>query len=75
MCKLMISQDAFFIVLKFGFSQLLGGYKGKKMAQNDKKLSLSHSISQELYLVRLWFLVHFCKMMIPPAIFFIFSKF
>ena len=43
-------------------------------AENVKKI-LSHSISQEPYLMRLWFLVHFCKMMISPAIFFSFSKF
>ena len=32
--------------------------------------NLSHSVSQELYLIWLWFLVHICKMLIPPAIFF-----
>ena len=31
---------------------------------------MSHSVSQELYLIWLWFLVHMCKMMISPAIFF-----
>ena len=30
MCKVMASQDAYFILLKFGFSWLLGGYKAKK---------------------------------------------
>ena len=34
-----------------------------KMAQNDK-WNLSHSVSQELYLIWLWCLVHMCKMMI-----------
>ena len=44
------------------------------MAQNDTNFHLSHSLSQELYLTWLWFLVRMCKM-IYPAIFFIFSKF
>ena len=34
----------------------------------------SHCISQELYIIWLWFLVHMCKMMISPAIFFLFFK-
>ena len=34
----------------------------------------SHCISQELYIIWLWFLVHMCKMMISPAIFFHFFK-
>ena len=71
MCKMMTSPDVFLIFLKFWFSQLLGG----KMAQNGKKFCLSHSVSQELYLIWLWFLLHFCKIMISPAIFFMFSKF
>ena len=52
-----------------------GGIKGQKMAQNGKKFCLSHSVSQELYMIRLWFLVHICKMMISPAKFFIFQNF
>ena len=45
-------------------------------AKNDPKWQkkLSHSVSQELYLIWLWFLVHTCKMMISPAIFFHFFK-
>ena len=38
------------------------------MAQNGKILCLSHFISQEPYIIWLWFLVHMCKM-IYPAIF------
>ena len=34
------------------------GTQVSKMAQNDKKLSLSHSISQEAYIIWLWFLLH-----------------
>ena len=52
-----------------------GGAGGKKMAPNRKIICLSHSISQELYLIWLWCLVHMCKMMISPAIFSFFSKF
>ena len=42
------------------------------MAQNYKKSCLSHSISQEPYIIWLWFLVHMCRMMISPANCFIF---
>ena len=41
--------------------------KGQKVAQNDKKVCLSHSLSQEPYIIWLWFLVHMFKMMISPA--------
>ena len=46
--------------------------KGQKMAQNDKKVCLLHSISQEAYIIWLWFLAHMCKIMIYPAFFFFF---
>ena len=36
--------------------------------------NLSHSVSQELYLIWLWFLVHMCKIMIYPTILFQFFK-
>ena len=64
----------YFIFSKFLFDGLLVG-KMEKMAQNDKKSCLSHSVSQKLYIIWLWFLVHMCKMFISPAIYFIFSKF
>ena len=67
--KMMASPDAFFI-----FSKVWGGLKGKKMAQKNKKFCLSHSVSQEPYLIWLWFLVHRSNMMISSARFFIFSK-
>ena len=75
-CKMMASPDTLFIFWRFWFYGLLGegGSKCKKMALNDKKICLT-SLSQEPYLIWLWFLVHMCKMMISPAIFFIFSKF
>ena len=34
------------------------------MVQNEKKLSLLHSISQELYIKFFLFMVHICKMII-----------
>ena len=45
------------------------------MAQNNKKFCLSHFVSQELYIIWLWFLIHTRKMMISPANFFIFQNF
>ena len=43
--------------------------KGQKMVQNDKKLCLLHSISQEPYI---WFsfMVQMCKMIISSGVFF-----
>ena len=63
-----------FFYFKILIFQVVREVKGQKMTQMDKKFSLSHSVSQEPYLIWLWFLVHMYKMMISPAIFFIFSK-
>ena len=69
-CKVMTSQDAFFIVLKFWCSLLSGGYKGKKWPKMTK-ISVSLYISGTVPL-----LVQLCRMMISPAICFHFcSKF
>ena len=58
--------QAFFSFFRsFDFS---GYYRGK----SDKKLS--HSISQELCFICFWFLVHMCKMMKSPPIFFSFFQ-
>ena len=77
---MMTSSDSFFHFSKIfkDFSRfskfwVVRRVKGQKMAQNEKKIS--HSVSQEPYLIWLWFKVQFCKMMISPAVFFIFSKF
>ena len=40
------------------------------MIQNDKTFCLSHSISQEPYLIWLSFMVQMCKMIISPGVFF-----
>ena len=65
----------FFSVFEKLIFPILWSVKQPNMAQNDNKLCLSDSLSQELYLIWLWFLIHLCKMMISPASFFIFSKF
>ena len=46
------------------------GVKGQKTVQNDKKLCLSCSISQEPYVIWLSFMVQVCKMIISPVAFF-----
>ena len=74
MCKLIICTDVFFN-FKILIFRVVRGLKGQKMAQNDKKICVSHSASQEPYIIWLWFLVHMCKTMISPAIFFIFQNF
>ena len=69
-------QAFFSFFSQFWYLALLEGeVKGEKMAQNDKTFCLSHSVSQELNIIWLWFLLHMCKMMISPANFFIFQNF
>ena len=71
-------QAFFFFFSKFWYLGSLGGgrvVKGEKMAQNDKMFCWSHSVSQELYVIWLWFLMHMCKMLMSPANFFIFQNF
>ena len=46
------------------------GVKGQKTVQNDKKLCLSHSISQEPFIIWLSFMVQMCKMIISLDVFF-----
>ena len=74
MCKIIVCLGVFFnfkILIFWVVSRL----KGQKMAQNDKKICLSHSMSQEPYIIWLWFLAHISKMMISPVKFFIFHNF
>ena len=60
--------------VNFGLHQpLLGRYRGKKF-QNDKKFCLSCLIFQEPYIIRSSFMVHMCKSIIFPNIFFCFFK-
>ena len=54
--------------------QVISGLKGQKMAQNDKKVCPSHSVSQEPYIIWSWCLVHLCKMIIFPTFFAFFQN-
>ena len=74
MCKMIIFPGVFFIFSKFWFSGFLGGVKGQKIAQNDKKFCLLHSVSQEPYITWSSFVVRKCKMIISSVDFFSFSK-
>ena len=65
----------FFFIYIFGFSWLLGREKGKKWPQMTKKFCLLHFISQKPYIIWLSFMVHLCKMMMSPEVFFNFSQF
>ena len=67
-CKMVISPGFFFFHFNILIFQVVSGVKGKKMAQKDKKFSLLHSISQELYIIWLSFWVHIFKMVISPCI-------
>ena len=71
-CKMIISPDSFFIFSKLWFSGLLGGSKGKKWPKITKTLSF---ISQEPYIIWSWFMVHMCKRIIFPGVFYIVLKF
>ena len=73
-CKMMICPGIFFIFSKFWFSGSTGGgLKGQKTFQNNKKLCLLCSISQEPYVIWLSFIVQMCKMIISPSLFFNFK--
>ena len=72
-CKMIICAGAFFIFSKFWFFGLFGESKDKKW-QNDKSICLLHFISQELYIIWSWFMLHMCKRIIYPGAFYIFSK-
>ena len=62
----------FFSILIFW---VVRGVKGEKIVQDEKKLCLLHSISQETYIIWFSFMVHMCKMIMSVGIFLIFSKF
>ena len=82
LCEMIISPGVFFIFSNFWFSGLLGGgvrgggggVKGQKIVQNDKKLCLSYSISQEPYIIWSSFVVCKCKMITSSGTSFVFSK-
>ena len=70
LCKMIIPPVFSFIFSKFCFFGLLG--EGKKLSKTEK-IWLSHSISQELYILWLSFMVHICKVIIYSGGFFIFG--
>ena len=63
-----------FIFFKMLIFWIVRQVKGQKMVQHEKKC-LSHSISQEPFIIWLSFVVHKCKMIISLGLCFIFSKF
>ena len=68
-----ISPGVFYLFIFF-FGLLGGDKRAKKMAQDDKKFHLLHFISQEPYIIWLSFMVHLCKIMISPGVFFFFFQ-
>ena len=73
MCKMIISVGLFFRFFKIVF---LGFWRGKraKNCRKWQKFCLSFSISQELFILWLPFMVCMCKMIISPGFFFHFFK-
>ena len=67
--------QVFFQLFKILIFGVVVGVRWQKMVQNDKKFCLSHFISQEPYIIWLSSMVHMCKMIISPGIFFSFLKF
>ena len=51
MCKRIMSLGAFYIFFQILIFGVNSEVKGQKMAQNDKMLCLSYSISQEAYII------------------------
>ena len=76
-CKMIISPGIYFIFLKkliFWVVQRVKG-QGQKIAQNGKRFCLLHLIFLESYIIWSSLMVHMCKRIIYPSIFFIFKKF
>ena len=74
LCKMIISPGIFLILLVFSFSGSYVGKRAKNGLRWQKNSCLLHLISQELYIIWLSFMVHLCKMMISPGVFFHFFK-
>ena len=70
LCKMIISSGSFSIFFKILIFWVHSGVKGQKMVWNDKKLCLSHSISQEPYIIWLSLVVQMCKMIMSLGVFF-----
>ena len=73
LCKLIISLAVFSFFQSFD----LANWRHKRAKNGPKwqKIVAVSFVSQEPCMILFWFLVHMCKMMISPAIFFIFFKF
>ena len=67
MCKRIISPGFFAFSPDFNFQDQYW-LKGQKIAQNDKKLCLSHSISQESYLKKITHNWVSCTKSVPKAL-------
>ena len=65
--------DVCFII--FGWSSFFWIQIRRIWSKMTKKFCLVHFISQEPYIIWFSFMVLMCKMILPPQIFFIFSKF
>ena len=65
----------FFDLFKIFIFWVVRGVKRQKKVQNDKKFCLLRSISQEPYIIWLSFILHTCRIIISPGIFFLFSHF
>ena len=72
--KMMISPGGFYHFFEIFIFQVVWVVKRQKIVQNDKKLCLLCSVSQETYIMWLSFVVCKCKM-VSSGIFLIFSKF
>ena len=75
LCKMMISPAFYFHCFEIFIFWAVRVVKGKSIAQNEWQLHLSRATSLEQYSGWSWFLLHLCKMMISPGVFFIFDMF
>ena len=69
MCKMIISSDIFFHFFKILFFWVVRGVKGQKIVQNDEKFCVTLHISGTTHHMII-FVVHKCKMIISPGVFF-----
>ena len=69
LCKMIIFQCFLFYFFQNVFFFVFSGV-GQKMVQNDIKFCLSHSISQEPYIIWMSFVVHIFKTIISTDVFF-----
>ena len=68
-CKMIISSGVFFIFFKILIFWVHSRVKVQKTVQNEKRLCLLLSISQEPYIILLSFTVEMCKVVCPGVFF------